>query len=172
MQQDVQFVFLGTGDPQFENFLTHWASHNPQKVGAVIGFDDALAHQIEAGADAFLMPSRFEPCGLNQMYSLRYGTLPIVRRVGGLADSVVDTNADSLKAKTATGFVFDDYNANAMADVIERSITTYHDSSAWAQVMKTGMSCDWSWSGSACHYLTTYRKALERRHERALEGRQ
>lgn len=172
LSHDVQFVFLGTGDPQYEDFLTHWSSHNPSKIGTFIGFDDALAHQVEAGSDAFLMPSRFEPCGLNQMYSLRYGTLPIVRRVGGLADSVVDVDEGTLQAKTATGFVFNDYNANAMADAIERTITTYHDSAVWAQVMKTGMMCDWSWTASACHYLTTYHRALERRHERAYEGRE
>jgi starch synthase len=106
------------------------------------------------------------------MYSLRYGTLPIVRKVGGLADSVVNVSPKTLDSGEATGFVFDDYSANALAATIEEAIKLYAQPEEWKRVMKSGMSCDWSWTNSACHYLTTYRKALERRHDRNEDGRQ
>jgi starch synthase len=170
--QDLQLVVLGTGDPNYEDGLRHLAEQHPSQIAIDIGFDDALAHQIEAGSDVFLMPSRFEPCGLNQMYSLRYGTVPIVRRVGGLADSVVDTNHETLAAGTATGFVFTDYRGDQLAETIERAIATYRQKSVWAEIMKTGMSVDWSWKRSAQRYLEVYRTALERRHSRARDGRQ
>ena len=172
MSLDAQFVFLGTGDPHFEYVISSLAEQHPDRVGALIGFDDAMAHQIEAGADLFLMPSRFEPCGLNQMYSLQYGTLPVVRKVGGLADSVVNVTEDTLNAGTATGFVFEHYAAHVMADTIERAIGVFHDRGTWAKVQKQGMSCDWSWNTSAAHYLNTYRKAMERKHHRFEEGRE
>lgn len=171
LNHNVQFCFLGTGDPRFESYLAELADHYPDKVATVIGFDESLAHQIEAGSDAFLMPSRFEPCGLNQMYSLRYGTLPIVRKVGGLADSVVDTNTETLQLGTATGFVFDDYSSDQMATTIERAVSFYRDTEAWKKVMSHGMSCDWSWTTSARHYVETYHKAIERKNDRHNEGR-
>jgi len=168
---DIQMAFLGTGDPRFETWLQTLMVQHPTKVAVMIGFDESLAHQIEAGADSFLMPSRFEPCGLNQMYSLRYGTVPIVRRVGGLADSVVDTDSTSLQNETATGFVFDDYTSTALAETVERAIDAYRQSDVWKKIMSQGMSCDWSWDRSAQHYVETYRRALERRHDRARDGR-
>ncbi|APZ93818.1 glycogen synthase GlgA [Fuerstiella marisgermanici] len=169
---DIQMVFLGTGDPHFENFLQHLAEHNPGKVAAVIGFDDGLAHQIEAGVDSFLMPSRFEPCGLNQMYSLRYGTLPVVRLVGGLADSVVDVNPATIQDNTATGFVFEEYSSTALAEAVERAVEVYRQPDVWHQLMINGMSIDWSWHTSAMRYADVYRQALERRHDRANDGRE
>lgn len=168
---DVQFVFLGTGEPRYERLLKDLAKRHPGKVGTLIGFDDALAHQIEAGSDAFLMPSRFEPCGLNQMYSLKYGTVPIVRKVGGLADSVVNADPAALQAGRATGFVFEDYSAQALAETIERAISLYRQPDVWRKLMQTGMSQNFSWTTSACHYLTTYRTAIDRRHDRAEDGR-
>lgn len=171
LSHNVQFCFLGTGDPRFEEFLAQLARDHSTKVATVIGFDESLAHQIEAGSDAFLMPSRFEPCGLNQMYSLRYGTLPIVRRVGGLADSVVNVDAKALKAGTATGFVFDDYSSDQLAETIERAIQLYAQKDAWEKVMLTGMSTDWSWTASASRYVKTYHKAKERKNDRQNEGR-
>lgn len=170
--QDIQMVFLGTGDPHYEDFLRQLAIRYPTKVAVEVGFDESLAHQIEGGCDAFLMPSRFEPCGLNQMYSLRYGTLPIVRKVGGLADSVVNVEPKTLKDKTATGFVFDDYSAPALASTIERSVELYRQPDVWKQVMKTGMSIDWSWTRSATTYVESYHQALQRRHDRLKDGRQ
>ncbi len=169
---DVQFVFLGTGDPRYEYFLQHLAEQHPSKVATLIGFDDSLAHQIEAGSDAFLMPSRFEPCGLNQMYSLRYGTLPVVRKVGGLADSVVDCTPSALSNQTATGFVFEDYSSAAFAETVERAIDLYRQPLVWQKVVHTGMSVDWSWQNSALKYADVYRRALERRHDRASDSRE
>jgi starch synthase len=169
---DIQCVFLGTGDPKYEYYLQHLAQQHPSKVATMVGFDDGLAHLIEAGADAFLMPSRFEPCGLNQMYSLKYGTLPIVRKVGGLADSVVNVTPETLADDTATGFVFDEYSSSALAACVERAIDVYRQPNVWKDVMKNGMSCDWSWGGSAARYAEVYRRALERRHDRGHEGRE
>ena len=172
LAHDIQMVFLGTGEPRYESYLKHLAAHHPAKVAIYVGFDESLAHQIEAGSDAFLMPSRFEPCGLNQMYSLRYGTLPIVRKVGGLADSVVDTNAVTLATNTATGFVFDSYDSNALAETVERAIDLYSEPDQWRRVMTNGMSIDWSWQNSAKNYIDVYRKALERRFDRTSDGRE
>lgn len=172
LRQDLQFVFLGTGDPGYEQFLRLLGEQNPSKVGTYIGFDDSLAHQIEAGSDAFLMPSRFEPCGLNQMYSLRYGTLPVVRRVGGLADSVVDLTPETTADKSATGFVFDEYLSHCLADCIERAVDTWQDESVWQQMVRTGMSVDWSWRKSGQRYLQVYHRAHQRRNDRAQDERE
>ena len=172
LAHDIQMVFLGTGEPRYESYLKHLAAHHPSKVAIYVGFDESLAHQIEAGSDAFLMPSRFEPCGLNQMYSLRYGTLPIVRRVGGLADSVVDTNKTTMANRTATGFVFDSYDATSLAETVERAIDLFHQAEDWRQVMVNGMSLDWSWENSAKNYIDVYQRALERRHQRGIDGRE
>lgn len=168
---DVQFVFLGTGDPRFEQWLRRLTEQHPSRVATMIGFDESLAHQIEAGSDMFLMPSRFEPCGLNQMYSLRYGTVPIVRRVGGLADSVVDVTPATLKDGTATGFVFDDYETTPLAETVERAIDVYRQSDVWRQIVSNGMACDWSWQKSALKYVETYRRAIERKQDRIADGR-
>jgi starch synthase len=170
--QDLQMVFLGTGDPGYEAELKRLADQYPSRVGLMIGFDDSLAHQIEAGSDAFLMPSRFEPCGLNQMYSLRYGTVPVVRRVGGLADSVIDANHKTLADKSATGFVFNDYDSSQLTETIERTVATYRQPTVWEQIVRSGMAIDWSWNRSAQRYVEVYRMASERRHERAKDGRQ
>jgi starch synthase len=148
------------------------AAQYSSQVGLLIGFNDSLAHQIEAGSDAFLMPSRFEPCGLNQMYSLRYGTVPVVRRVGGLADSVIDANHKTLANKSATGFVFNDYDSSQLAETIERTVATYRQPAVWEQIVRSGMAIDWSWNRSAQRYVEVYRKASERRHQRAQDGRQ
>lgn len=168
LSQEIQFVFLGTGDPQYESKVRELVAQYPSKVAAFIGFDDSLAHQIEAGADAFLMPSRFEPCGLNQMYSLRYGTVPIVRNVGGLADSVINFNSDTesldLAAhslETATGFVFSDYTCDSFATTVERAIRTFAEKAVWNRLVLNGMSGDWSWKHSARKFVDVYRKAIE-----------
>jgi len=167
LSHDLQMVFLGTGDPWYEEQLRQLAGRYPGKVAVEIGFDESLAHQIEAGADAFLMPSRFEPCGLNQMYSLRYGTVPIVRKVGGLADSVENFESESESLQTATGFVFTDYSRDLLAETIEKAVRVYHQPDVWKQIMRNGMSRDWSWTRSAQEYVSVYRKALERRKRRS-----
>ena len=159
-------VFLGTCDRLYEAQLRDLAGRYPGKIAAEIGFDESLAHQIEAGADMFLMPSRFEPCGLNQMYSLRYGTVPIVRKVGGLADSVVNFESESESIQTATGFMFVDYSKDLLAETIEKAVALYRHPDIWKRIIRNGMSRDWSWSRSALEYVAVYRKALERRQRR------
>lgn len=166
LQQDLQLVFLGTGDEKYEKYLTKLASENPQKIAVTVGFKEDLAHQIEAGSDMYLMPSRFEPCGLNQMYSLVYGTVPIVRAVGGLADSVIDATPQAIRSGVANGFSFAEYDAPALSATVARALTAYRDQSLWSQLIKTGMSADWSWANSAKRYLEVYHKAIERVAER------
>lgn len=167
LARDLQLVFLGTGDPFYEGQLRELAGRYPGKVAAEIGFDESLAHQIEAGADMFLMPSRFEPCGLNQMYSLRYGTVPIVRKVGGLADSVENFESEAESLQTATGFVFIDYSKELLAQTIETAVEVYRQPVIWSQIVRNGMSRDWSWHRSAQEYVAVYRRAIERRLKRS-----
>lgn len=171
LSQNLQMAFLGTGDPGHESRLRQLAQHYPGKVATEIGFDESLAHQIEAGADLFLMPSQFEPCGLNQMYSLRYGTVPIVRNIGGLADSVIHFRTEAASLATATGFVFSDYTSDALARTVESAIELFHKKELWLQLMKNGMSKDWSWNRSASEYVDVYRRALQRISGRQAEGR-
>lgn len=159
-RRDIQLVVLGTGDKAIEAQLAAAADRHGQALGVHIGYDEELAHHIEAGADLFLMPSRFEPCGLNQIYSLRYGTLPVVRRTGGLADTVVDATDSALEEKKATGFVFDHPSAAALISAIDRALDLYRDRSRWRQMMITAMAQDFSWKQSAARYLTLYEAAL------------
>jgi starch synthase len=156
---DAQFCFLGSGDQRYESLVKHLANSHHGQVAAVVGFDDGLAHRIEGGSDAFLMPSRFEPCGLNQMYSLAYGTVPVVRSVGGLKDTVVDASPKNLFLGTATGFRFDDYDANGLVWAVRRAAETYSKPNLWHQIVRTGMAQDFSWSKSAGQYEDVYRLA-------------
>ena len=156
----VQIVILGTGDPVYHDKLQHLAARYPQTLSVNLRFDNALAHQIEAGADAFLMPSRFEPCGLNQMYSMRFGTVPIVRRVGGLEDTVVDVSPQTLQAGTATGFVFDDYSAPALLEAVKRAVAAFRDHDLWTALIRHGMQQDFSWDRSARDYVAVYERAI------------
>jgi starch synthase len=161
MHEDLQCVILGSGEPRHEEALREAAHAYPDRVAARIGFDEGLAHRIEAGADLFLMPSRFEPCGLNQMYSLRYGTVPVVRRTGGLNDTVVDATPDSLADGTATGFVFQEPDPRSLLSAVQRAIELYRQPPLWHQLMLTGMGLDFSWETSAWHYLLLYRRAQQ-----------
>lgn len=156
-----QFAFLGTGEERFQHFITRMARSASGQVAAVVGYSDALAHRIEAGSDLFLMPSRFEPCGLNQMYSLIYGTLPLVRSVGGLADSVVNLTPETLANRTATGFVFDDYTPEALIDTLRWALEVYRDRETWTMMQRAAMSLDLSWSHSAKQYVAVYEDALQ-----------
>ncbi len=169
LQHDLQFIFLGTGERYFEQMLTDAQHRHPDKVVTRIGFDEPLAHQIEAGIDAFLMPSRYEPCGLNQMYSLLYGSVPIVRAVGGLADSVVDASEDALARDVATGFRFTDYTAEELKRTVLRAVQTFQNRAVWMQLVRAGMRQDWSWNRSAREYVTTYEEARRRRSNASLE---
>jgi starch synthase len=159
-KRNMQIIIVGTGQPRLEEELSRAAAQHPEKLGIHIGYDENLAHLLEAGADAFLMPSRFEPCGLNQMYSLRYGTLPIVRRTGGLADTVVDTTDTTLSDGTATGFVFRDASPQALLLAIERALALYKQPTLWNKVMRVAMKQDFSWSQSAKRYLELYQGVL------------
>ncbi|OFX23038.1 MAG: starch synthase [Anaeromyxobacter sp. RBG_16_69_14] len=159
MGMEVQFVVLGSGQSDYERLFRRAERAWPQRVAVRIGFDEGLAHRIEAGADVFLMPSRFEPCGLNQMYSLRYGTVPVVRAVGGLEDSVEDFDG----ARNGTGFTFRDYSPAAMMTALQRALETYRDARAWRGIMERGMAEDNSWRNSAEHYERLL-EALPSRH--------
>ncbi len=156
---DVQLVFLGTGDPRYERFVQDLRERHPGQVHDRIGFDEGLAHLIEAGSDLFLMPSQFEPCGLNQMYSQRYGTVPVVHAVGGLADSVVDDTPESRAQGTATGFQFSEYTPEALLARLREALAVYRDRSAWQQLVRAGMMADWSWNHSARQYEEVYHQA-------------
>ncbi|TWU29525.1 glycogen synthase GlgA [Bythopirellula polymerisocia] len=156
----VQWVILGTGDPKYHQVLGRLAAERPDKVAVRLEFSNELAHKIEAGADMFLMPSQYEPCGLNQLYSLKYGTVPIVRRTGGLADTVVDVSAETLADRSATGFSFSEYTALALSDTLERACTVFADKDVWQQLVQTGMRQDWSWGNSAREYSNLYKRTL------------
>jgi len=158
---DLQLVLLGTGEPEAERYFTWLAGERGDRFAAWLGFDDARAHRIEAGADFFLMPSRFEPCGLNQMYSLRYGTLPIVRATGGLADSVQSYDEAS---GGGTGFVLADLNAASLTDTIGWALATWYQRPAHIAAMRTrAMAQDFSWQRAAAAYRDLYHAAYERR---------
>lgn len=159
----IQLVLLGSGDISLEKAATKLAKAYPNSVGVHIGYNETLAHKLEAGSDIFLMPSRFEPCGLNQMYSLRYGTVPVVRRTGGLADTVVDTTPQTLENGTATGFVFDQATVADLLDALQRAITLYREDEQWVTLMRLGMAKDFSWAKSARNYLELYEGVLGER---------
>jgi len=154
---DASFVVLGTGDPAYQDMWRVLAARHPDRIGAQIGFDEALAHLIEGGADMFLMPSRFEPCGLNQMYSMRYGTVPVVHAVGGLADTVED---DQPRRRKATGFVFREYTPAALLDALTRAVTRFADRTRWRALQVAGMQRDFSWDRSAQEYVKIYERAF------------
>jgi starch synthase len=150
---DLQIALLGSGQKDYEAVFGRVARERPDRIAARIGFDERLAHRIEAGADLFLMPSRFEPCGLNQMYSLRYGTVPVVRAVGGLEDTVVDYDGWN----AGTGFKFRDYTPAALAQAVRRAVEVFRDARAWRGLVQRGMAEDNSWEKSAATYEALYR---------------
>ncbi len=156
---NAQLILLGTGDRGLESALINLRERHPRQVGIILGYDEALSHQIVAGADMFLMPSRFEPCGLTQLYSLKYGTIPIVHRTGGLADTVVDATPEALAKHLATGICYQPSTADALARAIERAVALYH-SEHWQNLQHAGMTQDFSWERSAAAYLELYRRAL------------
>jgi starch synthase len=153
LQGDVQYVVLGSGDPELERKLAEEARQHPSKVAVRIAYDEKLAHRIEAGCDLYVMPSRYEPCGLNQMYSLRYGTPPIVRATGGLDDTIVDFDA---RSATGTGFKFHPYTVEALGEAWRRAILAYHSGPDFTALVRRAMSQDFSWSASARRYLQLY----------------
>jgi len=161
----VQLAILGSGEAFMQQAARDLAQEYPGKLAAMIGFDEALSHQIEAGADMFIMPSRFEPCGLNQFYSQRYGTPPIVHNTGGLADSVVDCNPATLKEGTASGFVFSGMTADNLFATIQRAVGLYRDERKWKALRRNCMTKDFTWETSARAYREVYLKVLGQRTE-------
>lgn len=158
-----QWAILGSGDPALENDMHQLLEQFPGKVSVTLGYDEALAHQIEAGADLFLMPSRYEPCGLNQMYSLRYGTVPIVTRTGGLRDTVVDLNPDTLADGRANGFWAAEASAEALTTALQRALDAYQNKALWLKLRRNGMAGDFSWQRSAEAYVQCYEKIMSTR---------
>jgi len=157
MKMNIQIILLGTGDNKYHSFFEKMSSKYPNKFASYLGFNDELAHLIEAGADMFLMPSKYEPCGLNQMYSLVYGTVPIVRETGGLADTVIRFND---KTEEGTGFVFKKYDAEEMIKEIKRAVKVFEDKKTWQKIMRAGMKLDFSWDLSAKRYIELYKTIL------------
>jgi len=149
---------LGSGDKPYEEMFLRLAKQFPQKIAVKIAYDNALAHKIEAGSDMFLMPSKYEPCGLNQIYSLKYGTVPVVRATGGLDDTIEHWDARTGKG---TGFKFTDYNGEALLLTIKEALRAFRDQTSWQQLMRNGMSKDFSWGASAKEYVRVYERARQ-----------
>jgi len=173
---DATFTILGSGEARYQEMWTALASQYPDRIGAFIGFDESLAHLIEGGADIFLMPSRFEPCGLNQMYSMRYGTVPVVHAVGGLADTVRDyapsPGRGGAKREKPTGFVFREYSPPGLLEALMRALALFPDTRKWRALQAAGMQQDFSWDRSAREYVKIYERAIMKRltaRDRALQ---
>jgi len=160
MERDVQMVFLGSGQEIYENMLRNWQEKYPTKFRGVVGFDPAFAHQIEAGCDLYLMPSRFEPCGLNQLYSLKYGTVPIVHATGGLADTVHQVSDNGGEG---TGFLFQQYTQTALVDTLDFALEFYGKPQTWKAIRRRAMKADFSWGISAAAYAALYERVGETR---------
>ncbi|MCS5616931.1 MAG: glycosyltransferase, partial [Pirellulales bacterium] len=154
------FMVLGTGEPAAEEALRRVAASFPDVVDVVIGFDEGLAHLAQAAADIMLVPSRYEPCGLTQLYAQRYGAIPVVRATGGLADTVVDAAADAVAEGRATGFTFVPYDAAALVQTVERALDCHADADVWSGLVRTAMRQDWSWDSSGREYLWLFEEAL------------
>ncbi|HYP12376.1 MAG TPA: glycosyltransferase, partial [Bryobacteraceae bacterium] len=148
LTEDLSIVAIGTGEQRYEEAFRSLAATHPRKLGVRIGYDNSIAHKIEAGADIFLMPSHYEPCGLNQIYSLRYGTVPVVRATGGLDDTIDED----------TGFKFREYTPEALLRTIRAALSAYRERERWTTMMMAGMSKDYSWGASAGEYISLYRR--------------
>lgn len=160
LERGGQLALLGSGDAWMEQAFRERAAVQPKRIAARIGYDEPLAHRLFGGADVVLVPSRFEPCGLTQMYGLRYGALPLVHRVGGLADTVVDCALENMAEGTATGFVFERFEGEDYARALRRAFALYERPADWRRVRATAMRRPADWGTAAEHYLTVYREAL------------
>lgn len=158
-----RLAVLGSGDRALEGALLAAAAHHRGRIGVVVGYDEALSHLMQGGCDAILVPSRFEPCGLTQLYALRYGCIPVVARTGGLADTVVDANEAALSAGAATGFLFAPGSAEALMHAVDRTIAAHADRAQWAAMQRQGMRADVSWARSAARYAQLYASLISRR---------
>jgi len=159
-ERDAVLVVLGTGEPYYEQFFRSWAARRPHQVSVQVRYDETLAHKVEAGSDIYLAPSRYEPCGLNQLYSLKYGTVPVVRATGGLEDTVEEWNGE---ARTGTGFKFYGYNPQDLLGAIDRALGAFRDKDGWQALMRNGMAKDFSWKKPAAEYVEVYEEVLRRR---------
>ncbi len=160
---DCQLALLGAGDKPLEQSFAEAARENPEEVGVKIGFDEDIAHLMQAGADAILVPSRFEPCGLTQLYALRYGAAPVVARVGGLRDTIIDANEMAIRAGVATGFLFSPVTVDELAATLRRARILFADKEQWRQLQANGMKTDVSWRHPARRYAELYRGLLAAR---------
>lgn len=158
MNEKVQLVVLGSGAPHLEHALNEAQRRYPQQIGVYIGYHEALSHQVIAGGDVILVPSRFEPCGLTQLYGLKYGTLPLVRETGGLADTVVNSVKDSIEKRTATGFVFQSPDNGAFLDACQRAINLWKKQKLWSSVRQNALAQDFGWARAANSYQAIYDK--------------
>ncbi|MCW8813032.1 MAG: glycogen synthase GlgA [Ignavibacteriaceae bacterium] len=164
MNLEANWIILGSGEDKFEDLFRRLSNQLPGEVGSYIGYNNELSHLIEAGADMFLMPSRYEPCGLNQIYSLKYGTVPIVRKTGGLADTIKDWDEENYYGfDHGNGFSFYDYTGYALYKTVERAVNTFKHKEVWKKIQTNGMNLDFSWERSAEKYLELYRLAKEKR---------
>ena len=159
-ERELVVTALGSGDPYYENIFRDWAFRHPASVAVKFGYDEALSHKIEAGADMFLMPSHYEPSGLNQMYSMKYGTVPIVRATGGLDDTIEEWDPEQ---GTGTGFKFAGVNPLDLLAEIDRAIEAFHDKKGWQKLMRNGMARDYNWSVPAKEYVKVYEAAVRMR---------
>lgn len=170
LQLDAQFFVLGSGDSEYEEIFEQAAIDHPRRFAAHIGYDADLSHRVIAGSDMFLMPSYYEPCGLTQLYSMRYGTVPVVRHTGGLADSVFHANDQSIEQGLGTGFLFDDYRPDVLIETIRQAIDLYkNEPKKWNHLVKNGMSRDFSWANSAEKYVKLYETAMAAKPKPAAE---
>ncbi len=163
MAIDLQVVILGTGEPKYHTLLEDMARKYPGKLALNVKFDNTLAHLIEAGSDLYLMPSQYEPCGLNQIYSLKYGSVPVVRETGGLKDTIVNVADESVRNGTATGFSFRVYKSAALLEAVKRALALYSRKAAWGQIVINGMKQDWSWERAAGEYRSLFDWTREHR---------
>ena len=163
LETGAQFTLLGTGDAVYHTRFREIGDRYRGRAAVTLGFDERLAHRIEAGADIFLMPSRYEPSGLNQLYSLRYGTVPVVRKTGGLADTIEDATPDALARGVANGFVFEEYAPAALLDAMTRALAAFQTPAVWRRIQDTGMRQDFSWGRSAARYVAAYRRVAAAR---------
>ena len=158
-----RLALLGSGDAGIVAGLGAAAARHPGRIGLRIGYDEALSHRMQAGGDAILVPSRFEPCGLTQLYGLAYGCVPVVARTGGLADTVIDANLAACAAGVATGIQFTGVNYPALAAAVSRAVALYHSPGQWQALQRNGMGADFSWTGSGRAYADLYRELTEAR---------
>jgi starch synthase len=159
VEEDIVLLMLGTGEEYYERLLTEFAERHPDKIAVMVKYDNVLAHKIEAGSDLFLMPSRYEPGGLNQIYSLKYGTVPVVRATGGLADTI-----DEQPNGGGNGFKFEGYDPDALLDALQRALTIFHTKKEeWLAIMRRGMAQDFSWKAPAEEYVHVYERAVRNR---------